>query len=187
MKKAVLLSLLVVFGLALLSGCVSMQRWPDEERSAENKMVVIQEKIGEGLKTGALTPDQSQAFLTTLKGIRTDYTALRDRMVYREEWDALSARLDTLGNEIDRAMGRPARMERPGSGDRIATLQRRIDDGRISGRLPATEGREFQSRLDSIRSDYLRMTDGGRYATNEERADISRRLDSLEIDLNRFR
>jgi len=102
-------------------------------------------------------------------------------------WDALSARLDTLGNEIDRAMGRPARMERPGSGDRIVALQRRIDDGRISGRFPATEGREFQSRLDSIRSDYLRMTDGGRYATNEERADISRRLDSLEIDLNRFR
>lgn len=29
-------------------------------------MVVIQEKIGDGLKTGALTPDQSQRFLTTL-------------------------------------------------------------------------------------------------------------------------
>ncbi|MBP7529906.1 MAG: hypothetical protein KA801_18445 [Syntrophorhabdaceae bacterium] len=187
MKRAVLLSLLVVFGLALFSGCISMQRWPDEERSAENKMVVIQEKIGEGLKTGALTPDQSQSFLTTLKGIRTDYTALRERMVYREEWDSLNGRLDTLGNEIDRAIGRPARIERPGSGDRIVALQRRIDDGRISGRLPMTEGREFQSRLDSIRSDYLRMTGGGRYATNEERADISRRLDSLEIDLNRFR
>ncbi len=187
MKKAVLLSLLVVFGLALFSGCISMQRWPDQERSAENKMVVIQEKIGEGLKTGALTPDQSQSFLTTLKGIRTDYTALRERMVYREEWDSLNGRLDTLGNEIDRAIGRPARIERPGSGDRIVALQRRIDDGRISGRLPMAEGREFQSRLDSIRSDYLRMTGEGRYATNEERADISRRLDALEIDLNRFR
>ena len=187
MKKVILLSVLVVFGLALFSGCASVQTWPDYERSAENKMVVIQEKIGDGLKTGALTPDQSQMFLTTLKGIRTDYTELRDRMVYRDEWDRLIGRLDALGDEINRALARPARIEEPRNADRIVALQRRIDDGRISRRLPLTEGREFQSRLDSIRRDYLRMTEGGRYTTYEERADISRRLDSLETDLNRFR
>ncbi|MFH1702370.1 MAG: hypothetical protein ABIB41_02910 [Nitrospirota bacterium] len=164
-----------------------MQTWPDYERNAENKMVVIQEKIGDGLKTGALTPDQSQMFLTTLKGIRTDYTELRDKRVYRDEWDRLLGRLDALGEEINRALARPARIEEPRNGDRIVALQRSIDDGRTSGRLPLTEGREFQSRLDSIRRDYLRMTEGGRYTTYEERADISRRLDSLETDLNRFR
>ena len=188
MKNVALLTVLLVFGLALYSGCASMpQRWPDYERSAENKMVVIQEKIGDGLKTGALTPDQSQMFLTTLKGIRTDYTELRDKRVYRDEWDRLLGRLDALGEEINRALARPARIEEPRNGDRIVALQRRMDDGRISGRLPLTEGREFQSRLDSIRRDYLRMTEGGRYTTYEERADISRRLDSLEMDLNRFR
>jgi hypothetical protein len=57
----------------------------------------------------------------------------------------------------------------------------------MNGRLPLTDGREFQARLDSIRRDYLRMTEGGRYTTYEERTDISRRLDSLETDLNRFR
>ena len=186
MKKFILLSMLVVFGLAFFSGCVSMQTWPDNERSAENKMVIIQEKIGDGLKTGALTPDQSQAFLTTLKNIRTDYTALKDRMVYRQEWDSILGRLDTLRDEINRALGQTARMETPRNGDRIVTLQGRIDNGRISGRLPLTEGREFQSRLDSIRRDYLRMTEGGRYSTHEERTDISRRLDSLETELNRF-
>ena len=163
-----------------------MQTWPDNERSAENKMVIIQEKIGDGLKTGALTPDQSQAFLTTLKNIRTDYTALKDRMVYRQEWDSILGRLDTLRDEINRALGQTARMETPRNGDRIVTLQGRIDNGRISGRLPLTEAREFQSRLDSIRRDYLRMTEGGRYSTHEERTDISRRLDSLETELNRF-
>ncbi len=186
MKKVILLSVLVVFGLAFFSGCVSMQTWPDNERSAENKMVIIQEKIGDGLKTGALTPDQSQAFLTTLKNIRTDYTVLKDRMVYREEWDSVLGRLDTLRDEINRALGQTARMETPRNGDRIVTLQGRIDNGRISGRLPLTEGREFQSRLDSIRRDYLRMTEGGRYSTHEERTDISRRLDLLETELNRF-
>ena len=187
MKKVILLSVLMVFGSALLSGCATTQTWPDYERNAENKMVVFQEKIGDGLKTGALTPDQSQMFLTTLKGIQTDYTALRDKSVYREKWDSLLGRIDALGDEINRALGRTTRMEEPRNGDRIVALQRIIDDGRINGRLPMTDGREYQARLDSIRSDYLRMTEGGRSTTYEQRADISRRLDSLETDLNRFR
>jgi len=187
MKNAILLTVLLVVGLVLFSGCASMQRWPDYERSAENKMVVIQEKIGDGLKTGALTPDQSQMFLTTLKDIRTEYTALRDKEVSRDEWNRLLGRLDVLGEEINRALARPARIEEPRNADRIVALQRRIDDGRTSGRLPSKEGRDYQSRLDSIRRDYLRMTEGGRSTTYEERADISRRLDSLETDLNRFR
>ena len=188
MKNAISLTVLMVFVLALFSGCATMpQTWPDNQRSAENKMVVIQEKIGDGLKTGALSPDQSQMFLTTLKGIRTDYEALRDKVVSRDEWDSLHGRLDVLNGEIDRALGRQARTESPRNGDRIVKLQGRIDDGRTNGRFPLTEGREFQSRLDSIRGDYLRMTEGGRYATHDERTDISHRLDSLETDLNRFR
>jgi hypothetical protein len=187
MKKAMLLTVLMAFGLALFSGCATIQTWPDDQRSAENKMVVIQEKIGDGLKTGALTTDQSQMFLTTLKSIRTDYEALRDRNVEREEWNSLLRRLDALEDEINRALARPTRIEEPRNGDRIIALQRRIDDGRISRRLPLTEGRDYQSRLDSIRRDYLRMTEGARSTTYEERADIARRLDSLESDLNRYR
>jgi hypothetical protein len=187
MKKVILLSALVICGLALFYGCVSMQTWPNHERSAENRMVVIQEKIGDGLKTGALSPDQSQMFLTTLKGIQTDYTQLRDKAVYRDEWDSLLGRLDALGGEVDRALGRTTKTEAPRrNGDRIVALQRRIDDGRTNGRLPSTEGQEFQSRLDSIRRDYLKMTEGGRYTTQDERADISRRLDALETDINRL-
>jgi hypothetical protein len=181
------MSALVVFGLALLSGCASMQTWPAYERSAENKMVVIQEKIGDGLKTGALSPDQSQMFLTSLKGIRTDYEVLRDRMVQRDEWYALIGRLDALGDEIDRALERSAKYDEPRNGGRIVELQRRIDDGRSNGRLTLTDANDYQTRLDSIRKYSLRMTEGGRYSTHDERVDISRRLDSLETDLNRSR
>jgi hypothetical protein len=187
MKNSALLTVLVVLGLALSSGCATMHTWPDYERSAESKMVVIQEKIGDGLKSGSLTPDQSQMYLTTLKAIRTDYTELRDKRVSQEKWNSLQVRLDVLGEEIDKALARTTRIEEPRSGNRIVTFQRRIDDGISSGRLPPTEGREFQTRLDSIRREYLRMTEEGRSATYEERADISRRLDSLETDLNRFR
>jgi len=69
----------------------------------------------------------------------------------------------------------------------LSHFKKRIDDGRISKRLSLTEERDFQSRLDSIRRDYMRMTEGGRYIAHEEGADISRRLDSLEADLNRLR
>jgi hypothetical protein len=192
MKTAISTTALMFLVFTLLSGCATApQTWPDYERNAENKMVVIQEKIGDGLKTGSLTPDQSQMYLTTLKGIRTDYTNLRDKRVYRDEWDRLNTRLDALGEDINRGYARgyaqPARMEEPRNGDRIVALQRRIDDGRIGKRLPPTEEREFQSRLDSIRREYMRMTEGGRNTTYEERSDISRRLDSLETELNRFR
>jgi len=192
MKTAISTTALIFLMFTLLSGCATApQTWPDYERNAENKMVVIQEKIGDGLKTGSLTPDQSQMYLTTLKGIRTDYTNLRDKRVYRDEWDRLNTRLDALGEDINRGYARgyaqPARMEEPRNGDRIVALQRRIDDGRISRRLPPTEEREFQSRLDSIRREYMRMTEGARSTTVEERSDISRRLDSLETELNRFR
>ena len=187
MKNLAFLTVLVVFGLVLFSGCASVQTWPSSERSAENKMVVIQEKIGDGLKTGALTPDQSQSFLTKLKVIRTDYEQLRDKRVYRDEWDSINGRLDALKAEIDRVDPRTTRVEESRSGDRIVAIQKRIDDGRSNGRLPQTEGRQFQARLDGIRSDYLRMTEGGRSPSNEERTDISRRLDMLEMDLNRYR
>jgi len=188
MKKDFFITVLMIFGLALFSGCAPMMHtWPDQERSAENKMIVIQERIGDGLKTGALSLDQSQMFLTTLQVIRTDYIKLRDKIVYQEEWDSLHRRLDILGEDIDRALTRTIQIGDPRNGDRIVTLQRRIDDGRISGRLPPTEEREFQARLDSIRRDYLQITEEGRPATYEERADISRRLDSLALDIDRFR
>ena len=187
MKKVIFMSLLMVLGLALFSGCATVQTWPDYERNAENKMVVIQEKIGDGLKTGALTPDQSQMFLTRLKGIRTDYEVLREKRVYREEWESLLGRLDALGDEINSALARTTRIEEPRNGDRIVELQRRIDDGRINRRWSLTEERDYQSRLDSIRREYMRITEGGRYSTNEERTDISRRLDSLETDMSRNR
>jgi hypothetical protein len=188
MKNVIIGTIFMIFVIALYSGCATMpQTWPGHERSAESKMVVIQEKIGDGLKTGALTPDQSQMFLTTLKGIRTDYTDLRNKPVYRDEWDRLNVRLERLGNEIDRALVRPLRIEEPSNADRINTLQMKIDDARINRRLPAEEGREIQYRLDSIRRDYLHMTEGGRSTTYEERADISRSLDTLEMEVDRYR
>lgn len=186
--KTAFSAILIIIGLVLFSGCASMHVWPDQERSAESKMVIIEGNIGDGLKTGAIPPDQAQMFLTTLKGIRVDYTELRNKVVYQEEWDNLHHRLSMLGEEINRAQNRPVRIETPIHMDRISILQRNIDDGRVSGRLPIREGREFQARLDSIRRDSEQMTEGGRPPVGHVvRADVSHRLDSLARDLERFR
>lgn len=83
---------------------------------------------------------------------------------------------------------RPEReREGPMIEDRIAGVQRSIDDGKINGLYPGSEGQTYQFRLNAIRGDYLRMTEGGRYITHEERRDISSRLDLLEKDLHRSR
>jgi hypothetical protein len=107
-------------------------------------------------------------------------------MAHREEWDSFFRRLDLFEDEINKDLVRPARLELPRVEDRIIALQRRIDDGRSTGRLTSAEARDFQARLDAIRSDYSRMLEG-RSITPEERADILRRLDLLETDLSRYR
>ncbi len=187
MKMNNWIQVLMIFGLVLFAGCASMNVWPDDERSAESKMTAIEGRIGEGLQTGGLSPDQSQMYLTTLKGISLDYEALRNRIVYQEKWRSLHSRLDVLGYEIDRAFNKTTSIEEPRYGDRIAACQRAIDNGRMNRHMSATEEREFQIRLDSIRNDHLRITERGRPATDEARADISRRLESLTIDLDRYR
>ena len=152
--------------------------------SAENKMVVILDKIGDGVNTGTLSPDQSRMYLTKLKGILTDYELLRNKRVFWEEWNSLHARLDLLEAEINRKVAGTARIGEPSNGDRITALQRRIDDGKICGSLSAEDEQLFQSRLDSIRSDYLLSTDELKVPTSEERAKTSSLLDTLETEMN---
>lgn len=186
MNKMRLLGI-VPLAVVILAQCAAgPQRWPEYERRAEDRMMVLQEKIGEGLKTNALPPALAQDHLAKLEDIRRDYRVLRDKMALREEWDSFFRRLDLFEAEVNKDLGRPARMELPRVEDRIISLQRRIDDGRSTGRLTSADARDFQARLDAIRSDYSRMMEG-RPITYEERADILRRLDLLETDLNRFR
>jgi hypothetical protein len=186
MKTIRLLGIVPLAAVILAQCAAGPQRWPEYERRAEDRMMRLQEKIGDGLKTGAMTPAQAQDHLARLEDIRRDHRVLRDKMAYREEWDSFFRRLDLFEDEINKDLVRPARLELPRVEERIIALQRRIDDGRSTGRLTSAEARDFQARLDAIRSDYSRMMEG-RPITPEERADIWRRLELLETDLNRFR
>jgi hypothetical protein len=178
------------------------------ERSTETRMIVIQEKVEAGLKAGALTTDQSRMYLATLKDIQTDYAGLKGNNVSREERNSLQGRLDVIGDVVNRALAPAKKIEGPKDsfwerlgrdvgvlpktekpkeptiGDRIITLQKKIDDGRNSGAFSLKQGNDFQTVLDYTRSEYLRMMKGGRSVSNEEKEVISRLLVSLETDLS---
>jgi hypothetical protein len=184
MKKILFLVVVPVM-MAVLIQCVSApQRWPAYERRTEDRMLLLQQRIGNGLASGELTPNEAQNLLAKLEDIRREYTVLRERRTTAEEWDPLLGRLDDLEREVNRVRAQPSRIDETRIEDRMIALQRRIDEGITAGRLTRIQGREFQLRLDAIRREFLqRIKD--RPFTPEERADISSRLDSFERDINR--
>jgi len=184
MKKRMLL-VVVPLMMAVLVQCVSVpQRWPAYERRTEDRMFALQQKIGTGLASGELNPNEAQNLLAKLENVRGEYMVLRERRTTAEEWDPLLGRLDDLEREVNRVRVQPSRIDETRIEDRMIVLQRRIDEGIVAGRLARVQGREFQLRLDSIRREFLqRIKD--RPFTPEERGEISSRLDSLERDLNR--
>lgn len=185
MKTVRLLGIASIAAVILAQCAPAPPRWPEYERRAEDRMLLLQERIGEGLKTGALTTEEARAHLARLEDFRRDYRTLRDDTPSQDDWDSFFRRLDRFESEVDRDLSRPPRGELPRIEDRILALQRRIDDARSAGRLTPPEGRDFQARLDAIRTDYSRVM-ATRALTYEERSDISRRLELLETDLNRF-
>ena len=147
-------------------------------------MFALQQRIGNGLASGELTPNEAQNLLAKLENIRREYTVLRERNTTAEEWDPLLGRLDDLEREVKNVRAQPSRIDETRIEDRMIVLQRRIDEGIMAGRLTRVQGRDFQLRLDSIRRDFLqRIKD--RPFTPEERSETSSRLDSLERDINR--
>ncbi len=185
MKRYLLLGLILLMATILLQCVSAPERWPSYERTAEDRMASLQKRIGNGLVSGELTPNEAQVFLARLDGIRGDYMALRDRATTREEWERLLRRLDMLEAELNKTVAHPTRLDEIRIEDRIISIQRRIDEGRITRRLNRIEWRESQARLDAIRSEYLQITKA-RVLTPEERAEISRRLDVLERDINKY-
>jgi len=184
MKKMLFLALVLVM-TAVLTHCVSApQRWPDYERRTEDRMFALQQRIGNGLASGELTPNEAQNLLAKLENIRREYTVLRERRTTAEEWDPLLGRLDDLEREVNRVRAQPSRIDETRIEDRMIALQRRLDEGMMAGRLTRVQGREFQVRLDAIRREFLQQIKD-RPFTQEEKGDISSRLDSLERDINR--
>src|SRR3972149_7946186 len=50
-----------------------------DETQFSDRMFLLQQTIGNGLGSGELTPNESQAFMAKLDNLRRDYTVLRER------------------------------------------------------------------------------------------------------------
>ena len=156
-----------------------------DETQFSDRMFLLQQTIGNGLGSGELTPNESQAFMTKLDNLRRDYTVLRERKTTQKEWDPLIATLNELEEEVKKVRAYPSRIDETRLEDWMIVLQRKIDDGMLIGRLPRVRGREFQLRLDEVRREFLqRIKD--QPLTSDEKGEISGRLDTLESDINNF-
>lgn len=69
-----------------------------------------------------------------MNSFRTDRTESRGGMVSRNEWETILERLDTLTDEITRALGWSINIEEPTGCIRIARPQKVIDHGKSSMR-----------------------------------------------------
>jgi len=62
-----------------------------------------------------------------MKDIQTEYSELQDGRV--NEWESILGRLDTVGDEINRALNWTTCIEKPGSGARIACTPKGVVPG----------------------------------------------------------
>src|SRR4030043_1885291 len=129
MRKILCLVVVPVM-MAVLIQCVSApQRWPAYERRTEDRMFALQQRIGNGLASGELNPNEAQNLLAKLENIRRDYTVLRERRTTAEEWDPLLGRLDDLEREVSRVRTQPSRIDETRIEDRMTGPPRGGDEG----------------------------------------------------------
>jgi len=184
MKKKLLLIVVPVMMVFLIQ-CASIPKmWPANERRSEDRMFALQQKIGNGLALGEITPNEAQNLLAKLENLRKEYTVLRERRTLAGEWDPFLGRLNDIENEVSKVRAQPSRIDETKIEDRMIVFQRRINEGIMAGRLTRVQGRELQLRLDTIRRDFLQQIKD-RPLTLEERLGLSSRLDMLEVDINR--
>ena len=190
MKKVIMTLVLTVFGAFLFSGCatLSIQKWPDDEKNVETMIVTISQQVGEGLRTEAITIDQSQMFLRQLGVLRRESTELRSKNVLHAHWNDLHKRLDAIEENVNSTFAKSGKVDEDSrSAVRLVKLQQDLDNAIKEERLAEEEANIFKSRLDLIRKDYLKMTENdGTPVTFGDKSTLSGKLDAVTIDLNKF-
>ena len=170
MKNASFLTVLVVFVVAVFSGCATMpQTWPDYRKACRKQDGC---NPGEGWRWAedrrTLTLIETQMFLTALKGIRTDYDgAERQKCLPGRTGTGLMEDLMRLERRsTERWRGGLQESRSQGMGTGLSHSKGELMREEPAGVCLRRRGEDFQSRLDSIRREYLRMTGGGRSTTS---------------------
>jgi len=189
MRNLIFAYALMIMSTLVLSGCATLgiHTWPDDEKRVDAMIITVTQDVGEGIRTGALTIDQSQMFLRQLKTLRKEAAELRSKDVRHEHWNDLHKRLDVVEEEVNAAFAKSGKVDEDSrSAVRIVKLQQDIDSAKLECRLSEENVKIYQNRLDVIRSSYLKMIEpDGTPVTADEKVDIARKLDSFTSDLNK--
>lgn len=173
MKKVLAIGIVFLF---LAGAAVVWAGPPDQIRG---RIDSLQQRIDEGIKSGALTGQEAKRLQNQLGSIRKGFDgAVRNGLSDREA-KHFNQRLDTLSKEVYKEKHDREDTRSAGRIDhRISEIQKRIDSGSRDGSLTPVETKNLQSRLDGIRGHYERAQKDGKLTDQEIRA-IQARLDAL--------
>ena len=185
-EKAVIVFLCAV----LLTGCATLpfQKWPEDESRVQTMIVTISQQIGDGLRTGAITIDQSQMYLRELRVLRREAEELSTKNVLHEHWNDLHRRLDRIEEGINITFAKSGVVDEDlRSAVRILKLQMDLDAAIKEERLSLDEANDFRTKLQGAKEYYIKITEiDGTPITAEEKLSLARKLDAFTLELNKF-
>jgi hypothetical protein len=151
-----------------------------ESRYLDERIANQFRRIDQGIRLGHITRDEKRILIDNLDYVRDQEARFKAEGIFTvAERKQLHTLLDQNSYMIDKKG--PLKTLRPGIDSlgidhRIASLQRRIDQGIISGELTRDEARILQDNLNYIQREEARLK-GDRSPTNEERERLHRMLD----------
>lgn len=151
-----------------------------EARYLDERIANQFRRIDHGIRLGHFTRDEKRILIDNLDYVRDQEARFKAEGIFTvAERKQLHTLLDQNSYMIDKKG--PLKTLRLGIDSlgidhRIASLQRRIDQGIISGELTRDEARILQDNLNYIQREEARLK-GDRSPTNEERERLHRMLD----------
>lgn len=176
---------ILAIGIAFLFLSCTVAAWAGPPDQIRGRMNSLQQRIDEGVKSGALTGQEAKRVQNQLNSIRSGFDSAVRNGLSDSEAKHFNQRLDTLTKDVYKEKHDREDTRSAGQIDRrISELQKRIDSGSRSGSLTPVETKNLQSRLDEIRSHYGRAQKDGRLSDQEIRA-IQTKLDTLAKSVTR--
>ena len=154
MKGLIEKAVIVILCAVLLTGCATLQfqKWPEDESRVQTMIVTISQQIGVGLRTGAITIDQSQMYLRELRVLRREAEELSTKNVLHEHWNDLHRRLDKIEEGINSTFAKSGVVDEDlRSAVRILKLQLDLDAAIKEERLSLDEASDFRTKLQGAR------------------------------------
>ncbi|MEE9914112.1 MAG: hypothetical protein K4571_20555 [Deltaproteobacteria bacterium] len=154
------------------------------------RIAEMDQRIDQGMRNGALTRDEGRRLRMELNRVRDDAARMkRDGILTQREKDRLNGELDRLKRDIyreakDDDRRRNQQVDISDINQRMAQMNRSIDQGMASGSLTGDEVQAARALLNRVRDDAARMKRDG-ILTQREKDQLNGELDRQQKEINR--